>query len=405
MLLSDAEKRRAHQHSRGIFFIHGAGFASWVPHIPLVQEQLSLNHERLGIALLAAAIGVIAAMPFAGRFADMFGSRQVVKIAGLFFFPTLALPIFMPSFWALALSLLFMGFAAAMMDIAMNANGVSLERARERSILSGLHGFWSLGGFTGAGFATLWFALPLAKTIHLPFSVTILLVAHWYLQAGLIEDQAKSATRQPSSTTKEPGKNAKTNKETDKSIFWVLLPFGICAFIGQFGEGVVTDWVTVLMIDTLGSTAAIAAAGFALYSAAMALTRLSGDWLVMRFGRPAILLTSCVLATSGYLIIALSPHFVLSWVGCFIAGMGLAVILPLLISAAANSTGRSGGTVVAIIAATGYTALMAGPPFIGAIAERYGLVNAFLMTASFLTLIIPVYLTSMRQRLKTVRNS
>ncbi|RCK52603.1 MFS transporter [Thalassospira profundimaris] len=403
--MSDTEKRRAHHHSRGIFFIHGAGFASWVPHIPLVQEQLSLNHERLGIALLAAAIGVIAAMPFAGRFADIFGSRYVVKIAGLFFFPALAVPIFMPSFLFLALSLFFMGFSAAMMDIAMNANGVSLERARQRSILSGLHGFWSLGGFTGAGFATLWFALPLSKTIHLPFSVAILLVAHWYLQNGLIEDHPKSATRSPSSSRTASGKNANLKKETDKSIFWVLLPFGTCAFIGQFGEGVITDWVTVLMIDTLGSTAAVAAAGFALYSAAMALTRLSGDWLVMRFGRPTILLTSCVLATSGYLIIAVSPHYILSWIGCFVAGIGLAVILPLLISAAANSTGRSGGTVVATIAATGYTALMAGPPFIGAIAERYGLVNAFLMTASFLTLIIPVYLTSMRQRLKTVRNS
>ncbi len=403
--MSDAEKRRAHHRSRGIFFIHGAGFASWVPHIPLVQEHLALNHERLGIALLAAAIGVIAAMPFAGRFADMFGSHRVVRIAGLFFFPALALPIFMPSFQSLIVSLFFMGFAAAMMDIAMNANGVSLERARERSLLSGLHGFWSLGGFTGAGFATLWFALPLSKSIHLPFSVALLLVAHWYLQAGLIKDHEKDATKAPSDEMAVPDKSANMKAHKDKSIFWVLLPFGTCAFIGQFGEGVITDWVTVLMIDTLGSTAAVAAAGFALYSAAMAVTRLSGDWLVMKFGRPAVLLTSCVLAASGYLIIAVSPHFILSWVGCFIAGMGLAVILPLLISTAATSTGRSGGTVVAIIAATGYTALMAGPPFIGAIAERYGLVNAFLMTAAFLTLIIPVYLTSMRQRLKTVRNS
>ncbi|AUG52976.1 MFS transporter [Thalassospira marina] len=404
--LTEAEKQRAHHRSRGIFFIHGAGFASWVPHIPLVQEQLSLSHERLGIALLAAAIGVVAAMPFAGRLSDRFGSHIIVRVAGLFFFPVLTLPIFMPSFASLSVSLFFMGFCAALMDIAMNANGVSLERARGKSILSGLHGFWSLGGFTGAGFATLWFALPLSNSIHLPLSAAILLIAHWILQAGLLHDGPATGNSTAASDTQETStQQGSAQIDADKPIFWLLLPFGLCVFIGQFGEGVITDWVTVLMIRTLDSTASIAAAGFALYSAAMAATRLSGDWLVNRFGRAPILLTSCVLATSGYLIIALSPHFILSWVGCFIAGMGLAVILPLLISAAASSSGKSSGTVVATIAATGYTALMAGPPFIGAIAERYGLVNAFLLSAAFLSLIIPVYLTSMRQRLKTVRNS
>ncbi|OSQ37877.1 MFS transporter [Thalassospira mesophila] len=395
----------AHNRCRGIFFLHGAGFASWVPHIPLVQEQLGLNHEDLGLALLAAAIGVVAAMPLAARCSDLFGSNIVVKFSGLLFFPALVVPLFMASLPTLAIALFVMGFCAAMMDIAMNANGVSLERVRGKSILSGLHGFWSLGGFCGAGFATLWFALPLSKSVHLPISAIILLAAHWYLQRGLLADHVKPAPKNSNITNKTnpPGDSAAPDGEVP--LFWLLLPFGICAFIGQFGEGVITDWVTVLMIKTLDSTASIAAAGFALYSAAMAMTRLSGDWLVLRLGRAPVLIASCGLATTGYVMIALSPHYSVSWIGCFIAGTGLAVILPLLISAAAASTGKSGGTVVATIAATGYSALMAGPPFIGAVAEQYGLVNAFLLTSGFLSLIIPVYLTSMRQRLKTVRNS
>ncbi|WP_339778874.1 MFS transporter [uncultured Thalassospira sp.] len=395
----------AHNRCRGIFFLHGAGFASWVPHIPLVQQRLALSHENLGLALLAAAVGVVAAMPLAARCSNRFGSNTVVKFSGVLFFPALVIPLFMASLPTLAIALFVMGFCAAMMDIAMNANGVSLERARDKSILSGLHGFWSLGGFCGAGFATLWFTLPLSKSLHLPISAIILLAAHWYLQRGLLSDLVKPADHHKdiAHQTIQTGNQAIPNGE--RPIFWLLLPFGICAFVGQFGEGVITDWVTVLMIETHDSTASIAAAGFALYSAAMAITRLSGDWLVMRLGRAPVLIASCGLATTGYLIIALSPHYLLSWLGCFITGTGLAVILPLLISTAAASTGKSGGTVVATIAATGYTALMAGPPVIGAVAERYGLINAFLLTSGFLSLIIPVYLTSMRQRLKTVRNS
>ncbi len=396
----------AHNRCRGIFFLHGAGFASWVPHIPLVQEKLGLNHENLGLALLAAAIGVIAAMPFSARFSNRFGSNIVVKFSGLLFFPSLVAPLFMTTLPTLAATLFVMGFCAALMDIAMNANGVSLERIRGKSILSGLHGFWSLGGFCGAGFATLWFALPLSKTVHLPVSVIMLLATHWYLQRGLLSDRVHPATSGPdniSQPASPPYKQPKTG--TERPIFWLLLPFGICAFIGQFGEGVITDWVTVLMIRALDTPVSVAAAGFAFYSAAMAITRLSGDWLVMQLGRAPVLIASCGLATTGYLIIALSPHYLISWLGCFIAGTGLAVILPLLISSAAASTGKSGGTVVATIAAIGYTALMAGPPVIGAVGERYGLINAFLLVAGFLSLIIPVYLTSMRKRLKTVRNS
>lgn len=379
----------AHNRVRGIFFLHGAGFSSWVPHIPMVQERLALSHEQLGIALLAAAVGVIAVMPFAGKCADHFGSSRVVRYAGLAYFPSLIVPLFMGNLVSLSIALFFMGFFAAFLDVAMNANGLNVERAKNKSVMSGLHGFWSLGGFAGAGFATLWFALPLPVMAHLPASALALLILHWVLQRQLMPD-AKSGSVE----------NHDAMQKKQRSMFWLLLPFGACAFIGQFGEGVITDWGTVLMTTHLNSGATIAAAGFACYSAAMAITRLSGDWLAMRFGHATVLLCSSAFAACGYVILALAPHFVLAWIGFFLAGTGLAVVLPLLISAAARASGKGGGAVVATIAATGYTAMMAGPPVIGAIGQHFGLVNAFLITALFLSMIIPVYLFSVHGRLK-----
>jgi MFS family permease len=64
----------AHNRIRAIFFLHGAAFSSWVPHIPLVQERLGFGHDDLGAILLAAAVGVLAVMPVAGRLSDKFGS-------------------------------------------------------------------------------------------------------------------------------------------------------------------------------------------------------------------------------------------------------------------------------------------------------------------------------------------
>ena len=388
----------AHNRVRAIFFLHGAAFSSWVPHIPLVQERLGLGHDELGGILLAAAIGVLAVMPIAGRLADRFGSERVVRYSGLFYFIAVGMPAFMPSYLSISIAMFALGFSGAFLDVAMNANGLQVERVKGRSIMSGLHGFWSLGGFVGAGVAAAWFALPVGNEFHLPVVLSLFLIAHVIAQAGLLTDQDATdyLAREQYST------QSATLPSKDRNLFLMLLPFGVCAFIGQFGEGVLTDWATVFMNSELSSGPTLAAVGFAVYSFAMAATRLSGDALVTRFGRVRVLLTSSVLASLGTLVLTFSPHIVVAWIGCGIAGMGLAVILPLLLSAASQTTGKGGGAVVSTIAATGYSAIMAGPPVIGAIGEAVGLVTAFALTSLFLAMIIPVYMLTMRRRLQIV---
>jgi len=390
----------AHNRVRAIFFLHGAAFSSWVPHIPLVQERLGLGHDELGGILLAAAIGVLAVMPIAGRLADRFGSERVVRYSGLFYFIAVGMPAFMPSYLSISIAMFALGFSGAFLDVAMNANGLQVERVKGRSIMSGLHGFWSLGGFVGAGVAAAWFALPVGNEFHLPVVLSLFLIAHVIAQAGLLTDQDATdyLAREQYST------QSATLPSKDRNLFLMLLPFGVCAFIGQFGEGVLTDWATVFMNSELSSGPTLAAVGFAVYSFAMAATRLSGDALVTRFGRVRVLLTSSVLASLGTLVLTFSPHIVVAWIGCGIAGMGLAVILPLLLSAASQTTGKGGGAVVSTIAATGYSAIMAGPPVIGAIGEAVGLVTAFALTSLFLAMIIPVYMLTMRRRLQIAGN-
>ena len=390
----------AHNRVRAIFFLHGAAFSSWVPHIPLMQERLGLGHDELGGILLAAAIGVLAVMPIAGRLADRFGSERVVRYSGLFYFIAVGMPAFMPSYLSISIAMFALGFSGAFLDVAMNANGLQVERVKGRSIMSGLHGFWSLGGFVGAGIAAAWFALPVGNEFHLPVVLSLFLIAHVIAQAGLLTDQDATDYL----ADERDGTQSATLPSKDRNLFLMLLPFGVCAFIGQFGEGVLTDWATVFMNSELSSGPTLAAVGFAVYSFAMAATRLSGDALVTRFGRVRVLLTSSVLASLGTLILTFSPHIVVAWIGCGIAGMGLAVILPLLLSAASQTTGKGGGAVVSTIAATGYSAIMAGPPVIGAIGEAVGLVTAFALTSLFLAMIIPVYMLTMRRRLQIAGN-
>ena len=62
-----------------IFLVNGTAFASWVPHIPTVQQKLALSPGVLGLALLAIAIG--GALPSAEWLPMLGAGAAVVPVA------------------------------------------------------------------------------------------------------------------------------------------------------------------------------------------------------------------------------------------------------------------------------------------------------------------------------------
>jgi hypothetical protein len=63
-----------------------------------------------------------------------------------------------------------------------------------------------------------------------------------------------------------------------------LLLLGVLAFAGLLAEGAVADWSAVYLHDSLTASPAVAAVGFAAFSLAMTIGRLTGDRLVGRLG-------------------------------------------------------------------------------------------------------------------------
>ncbi len=61
-----------------VFVAHGLLFASWTAHIPHVMRHLGLSDGTLGIALLGAPVGSVAAMVLASYLIPKLGSRRVV---------------------------------------------------------------------------------------------------------------------------------------------------------------------------------------------------------------------------------------------------------------------------------------------------------------------------------------
>ena len=133
-----------------VFFLNGLVLASWVPHIPLVKAAHGLGDGALGGVLFAMAIGAVTVLPAAGWLVSRGGSRGVTLLAAATLALALPLPVLAPSAAWVAGALWLLGAANATLDVAMNAQGVAVETALGRPVLSSFHGFFSLGGLAGA---------------------------------------------------------------------------------------------------------------------------------------------------------------------------------------------------------------------------------------------------------------
>ncbi|MBA3331647.1 MAG: MFS transporter, partial [Actinobacteria bacterium] len=111
-----------------VFGAHGLLFGTWVSRIPAFQDDLSLGEAELGLALLGATLGGFLALPLSGWIVSRSGSRAMVSGGLAAFALLLVLLPLSPTLPALALALFAFGAAGGALDIAMNAQGLALER-------------------------------------------------------------------------------------------------------------------------------------------------------------------------------------------------------------------------------------------------------------------------------------
>ena len=302
------------------FFVNGAALASWVPHIPAIKSRHLMTDGTLGLVLLSMAVGSVLALPVAGWLVGRLGSRVTTAAAGVALCLALPLPIASPSVFALSLSLGLLGACNGLLDVSMNAQAAEIQRRVGRPIMSSFHALFSLGGVVGALLASGAMALGVSDMGHVGVSAAIALSAVVLALRGLVPparegDHAGPGVVRPSGA---------------------LVTLGILALLGLLAEGAVADWSAVYLHDTLGSSPSAAAAGFAAFSLTMTAGRFTGDALVSRLGSRRVLRGSSAVAALGLAAALLVGHPEIGVVGFALVGLGIANIIPVLFSAAAQ---------------------------------------------------------------------
>lgn len=358
---------RAEQHStRLLFLLAGFGAASWASLVPVAKAATGVNEGQLGLVLLCLGIGSLLAMPVSGVVSTRHGCRKVLMVCGVALCACLPLLASVQNVFTLAASLFFFGAMIGTFDCVMNIQAVIVERDSKRPLMSGFHGFYSLGGLLGAATTSTIMDLgvsPFAtvSSIALAGVLLLMLIRRHVLPYGNPAEGPPFA-----------------------------LPRGEVLFLGMLCmtvflvEGSMMDWSAVMLTENHGMPVAQAGYGFAAFSLTMTFGRLTGDRIVARVGRRSVVTVGGLLAMGGILLATLVPFWQAALLGYAMVGLGCSNIVPVLFTAVGRQTSMPQSVAVPAMSTLGYAGVLAGPAAIGFIAHHSSLPMAFLLVAALM---------------------
>lgn len=362
-----------------VFGVNGFLFASWVARLPAVRDILEMTPGRLGLLLLAVSAGSVSTLLTAGVIVHRLRPRRACLVAALVMTASLVVVSATPSIPVMAGALVLVGAGTAVWDVAMNVEGAGVERMLGREIMPRFHAGFSLGTVAGAGAGAGAAGLDIPLFWHLTtlsvLSFAVVAVAvRWYVGPRVWGWEPEASSR-GSSGVLRAWREPRT------------LVIGLLALGMAFAEGAANDWLAVGLVDGYGVNHAVAALGFGVFVTAMTIARLVGPWTLQRFGRVPALRVGALLVAAGVLAVqagsavrgttGLAVALVLATLGALAWGAGAALGFPVAMSAASDEP-RFAAARVSVVSTIGYVAFLAGPPLLGLLGDRVGVIRALL---------------------------
>lgn len=249
---------------------------------------------------------------------------------------------------SLAVTAFLMGSMCSTQSVSMNAYGSRLEERWGSPIMSSLHGAYSVGALLGAAIAGALIGIDPNLAAWIPGGITVLLCL---------------ATIAPLGPGERHGPATAIFARPGKGMIGLLVLILFCVLI----EASMLNWSAVYLTGTIGVTAGAAASGFVGFQLGMSVARLTGDFLVHRFGAARLVFLGGISATIGLLLVALAPAFAVAIVGFVLIGVGLGNAPPIAFGAASRLT-ASPASGVAMVSSGAYASFILGPPLIGFVA-------------------------------------
>lgn len=378
---------QAKKATQWVFLICGLGISTWAPMVPFAKERLDLDDGDLGFLLLLLGLGALIVMPISGVIMSRIGSRKMILAGTLITAFILPLLLIIPSYAVMGGALFALGGGVGAMDVAMNAHGVQVQNLYGRPVMSSLHGLYSVGGIfapLGLGMLMKTGLPPLYAAIIMAMLLIALLVFQYNKLFGYkSEKQIIEKFSGPENQTTKGKQNRWLHKR--------ILLLGFMCFAVFISEGAMLDWGAVFLREIKSVTPEFSGIGYAAFSVAMAVMRLSGDKIVEKLNNKIIVVGGSLIAALGLMIAVFSAWVPLVLFGFILVGVGASNIVPIFFSEGGRIPGIPSTAGIAAITTMGYAGLLAGPALLGYIAQHLSLPIALGFVALLMLIVAVIY--------------
>jgi MFS family permease len=364
------------------FALAGVVFASWAARIADAKAALGLSAGELGLTLFAASVGSVSGLPLAGRICDRIGASRAVALgmavalAGLL--GSAVVVDARGSRVALGAALFFIGLGVGVWDVSMNLEGADVERHLGTSVMPHFHAAFSAGTVLSAlvGSAMSWAGLPL--TVHFLGAAAVTVALAWWALPRFL----------PRSSGQPAAARAARLRHRSAWLEPRTLLIGLVVFAAAFTEGAANDWLSVAFVEGHELPAWAGVLAFATFLTFMTLARIAGTGLLDRHGRVPVLRGSFALAAVGAALVIFASPWV-AFAGAAVWGVGAALGFPVGLSASADDAERAAAR-MSVVATIGYVAFIAGPPLLGMLGDRVGVLRSLVVVGALALLALAV---------------
>jgi fucose permease len=322
----------------------------------------------LGTITVGAILGLLGSTAIRNRFGirwSLTGALLTIAVA----MTLMGLGLLFGVIALVAVALVIVGFAIGVLDVLINVEGSAIESAAGRTLMPGMHAAWSVGAILGSAIGAACAALGITPTAQFIAEGVLIGGAAFVIAPGI-----------PHGNRTLAGENVKSRREKLRLFLsgWLdvrLLLIGVVLLGVELGEGSAGNWLTLAVHKDHGQTVAIAALYFTAFASGEALARIFGGPVVDRLGRVRTIRATTALGIVGVILFITAGNRWIVLVGVLAWAVGVSMGFPLGMSAAAES-GADSAARVSVAASIGYFANLAGPPAIGALAQRVGLLDS-----------------------------
>ena len=350
-----------------LFLMAGLLAGTWFSRIPAVTGNLDLDVGQIGLLLLFFSLGALVVFQMIGRVIGRFGSHRVAHVAGFGFAGAIALVALAPNAASFALALFLSGFSFGGLNVALNAQGVAVERLLGRPIMNMLHGWFTTGMLVGSLIGGGAVAVGLDPVPHFA-GMAVVAVAIAGVAGPRLQPDAAAPSRESA------------HRRT-RLLPRTLWPLAILAFCASVTEGAMYDWCALYIHEQLGASEGTGAVAFAIFSLAVLAGRFGGDRAVVRLGSVGVVRAGSALAGAGVAAGLAAGTVPTGMIGFAALGLGVSVLTPLFYSIAGARTDVPSAQGVAAVATCGMLGLLAGPPLLGNLADATSLRLALAVVA------------------------